>query len=61
MPKTFDVPIVINQKTKEFKKESEPMAKLILKAIIIFMSFVVFFLGFLIWYIDRKIKKFTKI
>lgn len=57
MPKTFDVPILINQKTKEFKKESEPMAKLILKALAILLAFCVFFFGFLIWYLDRKIFK----
>ncbi len=57
MPKTFDVPILINQKTKEFKKESEPMVKLILKALAILLAFCVFFFGFLIWYLDRKIFK----
>lgn len=57
MPKTFDVPILINQKTKEFKKESEPMTKLILKALAILLAFCVFFFGFLIWYLNRKIFK----
>jgi hypothetical protein len=57
MPKTFDVPIIINQKTKEFKKQSEPMAKLILKALAIFMSIICFFLGFVIWYLDKRIRK----
>jgi hypothetical protein len=61
LPKTFDVPVVINQKIKEYKKQVEPMGKLILKALIIFLSFAVFFLGFLIWWLDRKIKKYTKI
>ena len=61
MPKTFDVPIVINQKIKQYKKESEPMAKLILKALIIFLSIGCFFLGFVIWYFDKKLRKFTGI
>ena len=59
MPKTFDVPIVINQKIKQYKKENEPMVKLILKALIIFLSIGCFFLGFVIWYFDRKLRKFT--
>jgi len=58
-PKTFDVPIVINQKIKQYKKENEPMVKLILKALIIFLSIGCFFLGFVIWYFDRKLRKFT--
>lgn len=58
LPKTFDVPIIINKKVKEFTKTKEPMAKLILKFFIIMFSFICFFLMFLIWYLDRKIKKF---
>ena len=60
MPKTFDVPIIINQKTREYKKQSEPMAKLILKAMVIFLAFACFFFGFLIWYLDRKIRKLIR-
>lgn len=60
MPKTFDVPIIINQRTKEFKKQSEPMTKLILKAITIFLVIVCFFFGFIIWYFDRKIRKLIR-
>lgn len=60
LPKMFDVPIVINQKIKQYKKEVEPMTKLILKAFIIFMSFVCLFFGFLIWYFDRKLKKIIR-
>jgi len=60
MPKTFDVPIIINQKTREYKKQSEPMAKLILKALAIFLAFACFFFGFLIWYLDRKIRKLIR-
>jgi hypothetical protein len=58
LPKTFDVPIILNRKVKEVVKTKEPMTKLILKFFIIMFSFICFFLFFLIWYIDRKIKMF---
>lgn len=60
LPKTFDVPIMIKQKIKEYKKDSEPMTKLILKALAISLSFIVLVFGFLIWYLDRKISKLIR-
>ena len=60
MPKTFDVPIIINQTKKETFKETEPVSKLILKALLVFLSFVMFSIVYVFWRINILVNKFTK-
>ena len=56
MPKTFDVPIIINQKKKEYVKTSEPMTKLIVKVSLIFAGMFLLF-GFYVLYRIGKLFK----
>lgn len=57
IPKTFDVPIVINKKEKYYQKKSNPDSGLIIKIILITWCFGLLLIGFVFWYINRKLKK----
>jgi len=58
LPKTFDVPIVINKKEKYYQKQSKPDTGLIIKIVLITCGFGLLAIGFGLWYINKKIKKF---
>ena len=56
LPKTFDVPIIINSKKTETIKIKEPMFKIGLKLMLLAVCFVLLMFGFLLWRINKLLK-----
>lgn len=55
LPKTFDVPIIINEKRKEFNKTSEPVTNVIVKVSLIIAGLIFLMFGYLIWQIKKTL------
>jgi hypothetical protein len=56
LPKTFDVPIVINAKKTETLKIKEPVFKLGSKILLLAISFMMLMIGFFFWRIYKLLK-----